>query len=527
MGYIKLADILNLFKGRKDMASLKQVQGGNVFTKDNVFNVILLVLYAVLTLLTVLHHEVWRDEAQVWQLCTHLSLPELFKHLVNEGHPSFFYLLNMPFAKMGCSIFAMQIICWLASCGAVYLLLNHSPFNKLTKFILVTSGMFLYFFPVIARSYSIIPVLVFALAMLYPKQKEHPYWYSVLIFLVANTHVIMLGFAGMLTLLFIWGNLWKNRKTFSFQTNKSYVFSSLVAVFGLFAVWLQLHGTTSSNIFISYDFQNIMYNLIQVTTKFFVAGFDSSYIEVFSELVLNGFQFSLVIVSSILFLFLFVLIFKNDKKIFLISFLGVLFQFIVYVLAYNKCALSQRTFCAYIIVLFGLWCVLNKENITDKTKKIINITLIIFFLLTTLNGIRYTILDLRYPYSGGKETAQFIEKSSDNSLFFSDKMNVMYDISLLPYLKTKKLYTIPDYKSIVYIYWDQYLQFYSNNYSMFFDAVKENEKNLNTDNLYVICTQAQKDMDLINTKNLELVYVSKPSVIKSEKYYIYKYLGNN
>ena len=95
-----------------------------------------LFIYAVITLVLVLHHEVWRDEAQVWQLCTHLSVIDLFKHLVNEGHPSFFYLLNMPFAKLGFPILAMQIICWLASCGAVYLILNKSPFNKTTKIIL-------------------------------------------------------------------------------------------------------------------------------------------------------------------------------------------------------------------------------------------------------------------------------------------------------------------------------------------------------------------------------------------------------
>ena len=55
-------------------------------------NIICTILYAVFTLIIVLHHETWADEAQVWLLAKHLSIFDfsLFKHLVNEGHPSFF-----------------------------------------------------------------------------------------------------------------------------------------------------------------------------------------------------------------------------------------------------------------------------------------------------------------------------------------------------------------------------------------------------------------------------------------------------
>ena len=107
----------------------------------------------------VLHHEIWVDEAQVWLLVKHLNIFELFNHLVNEGHPSFFYLLIMPFAKIGLPILAMQIVCWLSMVASVFLLLEYSPFNKFTKFAIIMSAGFLYYLPVMARSYSIIPLL--------------------------------------------------------------------------------------------------------------------------------------------------------------------------------------------------------------------------------------------------------------------------------------------------------------------------------------------------------------------------------
>lgn len=491
-----------------------------------------LFIYAVITLVLVLHHEVWRDEAQVWQLCTHLSVIDLFKHLVNEGHPSFFYLLNMPFAKLGCPILAMQIICWLASCGAVYLILNKSPFNKTTKIILITSGMFLYFFPVIARSYSILPLLVFLLAILYPKQKEYPYWYAIIIFLMANTHVIMLGFAGMLTLMFVWENLWKNRKEFSFNLYKNYIYSSLIALFGLFSVLLQLHGTTSSNVFISFDLKDVIANIINVFTKFFVASFDSSYAEVFEPLILNSLQTVLVLFSLFLFIFLFMLIFKNNKKLFLISFLGVLFQFLIYILAYSKCVLSVRTFSAYIIVVFALWCVLNQNDMTEKMRRTINIALIIFFLLTTLNGVRFAILDYRYSYSGGKETAQFIERNIEkDALLLTDNVNIMYDVSILPYLnKSRFVYTLLDSDFIKYVVWNEKVYQYlaGSNYDDYVRYMKQEDEKFKTDNIYLISTYFLNEVLLVNDfKNFKLIFVSKPAILKSEKYYIYKYMGNN
>ena len=167
-------------------------------------NLLLTLLYGVVTLIIVLHHEIWADEAQVWLLVKNLSLAGLFKHLVNEGHPSFFYLLMMPFAKAGVSIFFMQFFCWLSTTVSVFLLLQFSPFEKFTKFAVVTSAGFLYFFPVIARSYSILPLLLFLAAILHKKTKIYPIAYALTLAMIANTHVIMFVFVLLLGLNFVY-----------------------------------------------------------------------------------------------------------------------------------------------------------------------------------------------------------------------------------------------------------------------------------------------------------------------------------
>ena len=226
------------------------------------------------------------------------------------------------------------------------------------------------------------------------------------------------------------------------------------------------------------------------------------------------------------------LIFKNNKKLFLISFLGVLFQFLIYILAYSKCVLSVRTFSAYIIVVFALWCVLNQNDMTEKMRRTINIALIIFFLLTTLNGVRFAILDYRYSYSGGKETAQFIERNIEkDALLLTDNVNIMYDVSILPYLnKSRFVYTLLDSDFIKYVVWNEKVYQYlaGSNYDDYVRYMKQEDENFKTDNIYLISTYFLNEVLLVNDfKNFKLIFVSKPAILKSEKYYIYKYMGNN
>ena len=57
------------------------------------FNLILFVLYFVVALICVCHHEIWRDEAQVWLVARDLNLWGIIDHVRNEGHPLLWYFL--------------------------------------------------------------------------------------------------------------------------------------------------------------------------------------------------------------------------------------------------------------------------------------------------------------------------------------------------------------------------------------------------------------------------------------------------
>ena len=476
--------------------------------------VILFLFYALITLFFVLHHEIWRDEAQVWQICHNASFFELFSHLSNEGHPSLFYLIIMPFAKIGCSVLSMQILCWFACCIAVILLLRYSPFDLKTSIVLTISAPFLYFFPVIARNYSLIPLLVFLIAILYSKQRKYPLLYAITIFLLANSHVIMTGFAFGLIILFVDENL-----NLIKSKTKEYICSLMIMFFGVIAVVFQLFKTTSTNIFIALNFDDLLLKTKEVFIKFFTASFDFKYFENFGSLSLNNFQIILLMISIVIFFYLFVLIFINNKKIFLVTFFGILFQFLIYILAYGSCIASYRVYCAYVILIFAFWCILEQNFTKGNLKKQINIFLLILFLLTVFNGIKYSILDVKYPFSGSFETAKFINSNMpEDSVVFVDGINITHVISVIPYLNKNNIHILDEENPVRFIKWNQKLveSLSDGKYAQYFrDNLVKNEI-FKSKKLYLITTFLFDD-------DFELVFATKPAIVKSERYYIYKY----
>lgn len=480
------------------------------------------IIYAIFTLIIVLHHEIWADEAQVWLLAKNLSVAELFKHLVNEGHPSFFYLINMPFAKANCSIFVMQFLCWFASCAAVYLFLRFSPFNRWAKFAVVTSAGFLYFFPVIARSYSIIPLFVFLLAILYPKSDKHPFGYAFLIFITANTHVIMFGFCAILALEFLYRNFVKNK-----ELRNKYGYVALGVMFlGLAAVVLQLHGTTNSNALITIDTTRFIQSTLKVLSQFFINCVDNRYPELHS-IMCPFFSIPAIWISVITYVSLFVLLFLNDKKLFSIAFLGILFQLFIYIVGYNHWIFVTRIFCAHLILIFCLWILLDKENVSKKAKKWLNTLITIFFLLTFLNGLRYSILDYRYNYSSSKETAEYIIKNinPDNSVIISD--NSPYAVPIVYYLHDKnKIFLAQTNDYIKYVVWGEYLKQLLGNttWKEYVKYVKQYPE-FNNKVIYAIIPFFNvTELGVTDLDGFELIYQSNMAIVKGEGYRLYKYI---
>ena len=414
--------------------------------------IIITIVYAILTLIAVLHHEIWADEAQVWLLCKNLSISELFHHLHNEGHPFFIYLLVMPFAKLTSNIIYMQLVCWFFMVGSIFLLFRYSPFHFITKISITLSAGFIYFLPVIARDYSLLPFLMFLGAILYSKQKQHPVLYAIFISLITCTNIIMFCFSFCLFLLFVHENLIKN------LDRKKYITPAFIFILSFAYVIWQLGDTIKSNIYIN---ANIVPSELYNNTIFVITSiFKNTYNYIFftannNQLLYPIFDIPMIIIFVVLFLMLFAVLFLNNKKFFFFAMLSICFQLGIYCIYFPVCIYPIRIFIAFTILVFTLWILINSQELTTNTKKYINIILSIFFIITSYNGINFYIQDIKYPYSDAINTAEFIKKNIDiNSVILYS--NELYMADLLYYMGNNEhnFISVIRKEPFKYIIWD-------------------------------------------------------------------------
>jgi hypothetical protein len=67
-----------------------------------------LALFVALGLVGILHHEMWRDEAEIWLIARDSgSLRELFRNMHTEGHPALWYLLVYTVSRLSSNPISM------------------------------------------------------------------------------------------------------------------------------------------------------------------------------------------------------------------------------------------------------------------------------------------------------------------------------------------------------------------------------------------------------------------------------------
>lgn len=495
-----------------------------ILKKDITKNILWTILYAIVTLIFVINHEIWADEAQVWLLVQNLSVFELLKHLVNEGHPAFFYLLVMPFAKAGFPIFSMQIICWLCSSVAVFLLLQFSPFSKFSKFAITASAGMFYFFPVIARSYSILPLLIFASAILYKKSNTNPSKYSIpyaiILALCASTHVIMFAFVFILGCYFIYDNFLKEK-----NISKQTISATSIIFLSLFAVIIQLCGTFESNSMIKFETTEIFQNTINTLIIFFLNSVGLLYKSMFGKMHVTLFSAIAGFTMFVMFIIFHIKLWFIQKRMAVLSLLAIGFQFFIYVVSYRAMLYHTRIFSAYLILIFSFWIALLNKNIEIKGKflntKKINIMLGIFFLLTSFCGLHAAILDLLCNYSSAKQTADFLQQNTPQNAVIIPNYDAF---SLAVRQSAPEKYFFSPYlgKELKYMIW------YNPGVisdDMFTKLVEKRVKENNFKNVYILVSSFFDVQHLEKTlpQKYKLIYESEPSIAIGEAFRVYKY----
>ena len=151
---------------------------------------------SVLVLLTVSRHEPWADEAQSWLLARDLGWFKLiFGQLRFEGHPGLWHTIlwiaihvfRIPYAAQGYLGATFGI-------AGLSVLLFHAPFPRLLRYLIAGSFYFLYQYAVIARSYTLLPLLAFVSAYFFRKRRTFAFAVSISLLTHVSIHGAIIAF---------------------------------------------------------------------------------------------------------------------------------------------------------------------------------------------------------------------------------------------------------------------------------------------------------------------------------------------
>jgi hypothetical protein len=159
-----------------------------------------LALYSALVAFAIPYHEPFADEAQAWQLARSLPLATLFHRFIRyEGSPGLWHFLLWTMNRFHVSYAGMHWISGgIAVCGTA-LLLFKSPLPRSLKFTLPFTYFLLFQYPVVARNYVLVPLLLFIAAMAW---KKNPLGLAIALGLLANSALHAAAISGGLAIVY-------------------------------------------------------------------------------------------------------------------------------------------------------------------------------------------------------------------------------------------------------------------------------------------------------------------------------------
>ena len=158
-------------------------------------------IYLIILIIIAFRHEPFADEVNVMFVLRNYSGIEFWKYVITDGNPPWFFFLAWPFAKFGLSFFSLQILCVLFNVAAVFLLNAFSPFPLVLNLLITISAPFLYFYPIIARTYAVLPFFFILAAYSHVRLvRDNNSFISLILYAfsigaIAGSHVTLLGFS--------------------------------------------------------------------------------------------------------------------------------------------------------------------------------------------------------------------------------------------------------------------------------------------------------------------------------------------
>ncbi|MBI5308102.1 MAG: hypothetical protein HZB37_07195 [Planctomycetes bacterium] len=436
---------------------------------------IIILGFALLSLLLLFHHEPWRDEAQAWLIARDCSsIGALICQMGYEGTPALWHVILFLPAQLGLPYRSMFVVHFLIIATAVVTFMRYAPFSRVQKILFVFGYYTLYEYNTIARNYAVSVMLLFFIATMYKNRFERPVVYSLLIFLLANSNVHSLAISMALAGMYFLEIACKGVASLKKQHVLSFcIFAAgfFVSIYQLtppkdlapsFAKWyLDVDRkqytyviTTAINNAFSVKFlcENVRYGLVFLFGDNF-----------FVKYLFFTFPLNLLLSCLILFVTAGCMIKKPEPLlVFLVSLIS-----LVVIFCFKSAGDSRHHGFIFITFIFCLWIANTYRERSCSVfrgfslKWIYNqrfLWISVIFSFSTIRSCQAFYQELQYDFSAGKRTANFLtkEKLVNNKTFIATYPSSA-SLSIVPFIPKpySQLYSIEQERYRSFMIWDK------------------------------------------------------------------------
>jgi hypothetical protein len=196
---------------------------------------ITIALYASVVAFAIPYHEPWVDEAQAWQMARSLPLVALFqKYIRYEGTPGLWQFLLWILNRAHVSYAGMHWICGGIAVAGMSIFVLRSPFPRYLKLSLPFTNFLLFQYAVVARSYVLVPLLLFMIAH---RWKRSPAVIALLMGLLANVAAHATAISGGLAIVYAVERIRRGDFKDSTQRRRLFFSGAIFLGFYAFALW--------------------------------------------------------------------------------------------------------------------------------------------------------------------------------------------------------------------------------------------------------------------------------------------------
>lgn len=479
-------------------------------------NSFLLILYFILVSYVAMHHEVWRDEADSWLVARDISVSGLFQFTRNSGHPSLWYWVLIPFAKLGFPNYTLAVIHIFFATATVYLMLFHSTLPRYIVVLLIFGYYFFFEYAVVSRNYALSNFLLFSIATMYQKRFEKPILFGFILLLLANCNIYATILTSGIGLIFFIEIIEQKK-----YESKVLTGLSLIILGGILCVLQVLPSDdrqaspTNSGIFHMINSMALPLSIVYSFTPGIV-----------SKRAFFGF-----LILPIAFI-----AFYPVKKVF-IFFVWVisiicLFFTLIYMGGHRHAGFLLLT------LIFALWIkpFYQTNSISEKVyeslsdyslsffkepEKLLQVALTISLILSVKFSLQESKKEIKYSFSNAKEMSQYILANGyDDEKYTISTHNPDRGKTILYFLKNKKTLYYPALDSFgSHMWWNKKMS--QAGLLEMDDMVEKTRKEFSgKDNILFLSDTLLKE----DNERYELIYAttSRIEFVKDENFYLYK-----